>query len=126
MRITANRKIYAADGEFDEGFDEGFDSNDGFMVEDPDDNVSDALDDMADDIEDMQDDLEDVVQDDPNIDIDNNIENHLIAECDRCKGIFISAVVESDLAVKSITGICPLCDRETEQYLKWVVKPIDE
>ncbi len=71
----------------------------------------------------MRDNIEDnMVEDDPDIEVDNNIENHYIAECDICHGIFISAVVESDQDVQSITGICPLCGKESDQNLNWVVK----
>lgn len=126
MRIS-KQKIYAADDEFDEGFDEGFDdAEDGFMVDNADDNLDDKLDDMADDLEDMQEDLDDITEDDPNIDVDNNIEGHYIAECDRCKGIFISAMIQSDQEVEKISGVCPLCNRESDQFIKWVVKALDE
>ena len=91
-----------------------------------DDTVQDTLDDMADSIEDIQDTVDEVTEDDVAIEIDNNIENHYIAECDSCKGIFISAVVQSDQEVNFITGICPLCDKETEQFLKWVIKSVDD
>ena len=66
-------------------------------------------------------DLEDVRQDDPTIEIDNNIAGHYIAECERCHGVFISSVVESDQEIESISGICPLCDHESTQWLNWVV-----
>ena len=68
--------------------------------------------------------VEEIKEDDPAIDKLNNIDNHYIAECDRCKGVFISAVIESDQQVESISGMCPLCGEETEQYLKWVIKPV--
>lgn len=71
-----------------------------------------------------EDEVEDIKEDDPAIDKLNNIDNHYIAECDRCKGVFISAVMESDQQVESISGMCPLCGEETEQYLKWVIKPV--
>lgn len=87
--------------------------------------LDDAVDDLADNVEDLQDTLEEYDEDDPTIDIDNNIANHFIAECDRCKGIFISAVVDSDQEIDHVTGICPLCEHETDQYLKWVIRDID-
>lgn len=119
------RPVFAADDdEFDEEFNQTFDDPDpGFMDEE--DTLDDTLDGMADDIEDMQDDLEEITEDDPNIDNENNIDGHYIAECDRCKGIFISAVIESDQEIDKITGICPLCNRNSDQYLKWVVKPVE-
>ena len=116
ISIRRHARIVAADE------DERFSDFD--MVDDADD-FDDTLDDMADDIEDMQDTLDEVQEDDPNIDVDNNIEDHYIAECDRCHGIFISAMVESDQVVEKITGVCPLCDKETDQYLKWVVKAVE-
>lgn len=68
----------------------------------------------------------DVDEDDPSIEIDNNIENHYIAECESCHGIFISAVILSDQAVESLTGICPLCGKDSDQSLKWVIKSIED
>lgn len=64
-------------------------------------------------------------EEDPNIDIDNNISGHYIAECDRCRGIFISALMESDQHVEFISGVCPLCEKESDQYIKWVIKPVE-
>ena len=71
-------------------------------------------------------DLEDVRQDDPTIKIDNNIAGHYIAECERCHGVFISSIVESDQEIESISSICPLCDHETTQWLNWVVVDVKE
>lgn len=101
--------------------------NDDFGDEDiaDEDGVNDALDSMADNIEDIQDQVEDVQEDDVSIELDNNISDHYIAECDKCKGIFISAVIESDQVVDSITGVCPLCEEETEQHLNWVIKKVE-
>lgn len=62
---------------------------------------------------------------DPDIETDNNISGHYIVECDRCHGIFISALVESDQQVEFISGVCPLCEKESDQYIKWVVKPVE-
>ena len=92
-----------------------------------DENVSDKLDNIADNIEDMQDVVDDAVkQDDVSIEMDNNISNHYIAECERCQGVFISAMIESDQDVDKISGICPLCEKESDQYLKWVIKEINK
>lgn len=90
--------------------------------DDPQDDFSDTLDDVADDVEDIQDAVDEVQEDDVNIDVDNNIAGHYIAECDGCKGIFISATIESDQEITKVTGICPLCDKETDQNLRWVIK----
>ena len=65
-------------------------------------------------------------EDDSNIETDNNIANHYIAECDKCGGIFISSISLSDQPITSISGICPLCEEETEQFLKWVIKPVED
>ena len=86
--------------------------------------IGETIDDLADDIEDIQDTIDEVKEDDVDIELDNNIANHFIAECDTCHGIFISALVESDQEVEKISGTCPLCEKETDQYLKWVIKEI--
>ena len=65
-------------------------------------------------------------EDDSNVETDNNIANHYIAECDKCGGIFISSISLSDQPITSISGICPLCEEETEQFLKWVIKPVED
>ena len=79
------------------------------------------------DVEDIQDDMgEDGRQDGTTIDIENNIANHLIAECQNCHGIFISAMLASDQVIESINGVCPLCSKDTEQSLKWIVKDYPE
>lgn len=104
----------------------GEDEDDGIFVDDMDsDDIVDSIDDISDDIDDMRDSLEDLAEDDTNIEVDNNISNHYIAECDACKGIFISAVIESDQELDHITGVCPLCGKETDQYLYWVIKDVD-
>ena len=124
MRIIASKRIVAADEDesfMDESFDDAFDAPAG----DGDEDVDDKLDSIADDIDEMQDDLDDVKEDGVDIEIDNNIENHYIAECDQCHGVFISAVIETAQEVESVTGTCPICNQNSTQYLKWVVKPIE-
>lgn len=69
---------------------------------------------------------EDGQQDGSTIEVDNNIFNHLIAECQNCHGIFISAMIASDQAVESISGVCPLCSKETEQFFIGIIKPYPE
>ena len=118
---AASQPIMAA-GE--EGFDDLDEEVTDVEVED-DDTFDDTLDEMADNIEDMQDTLDDVQEDDVDIEVDNNIDGHLIAECDKCHGIFISAMIESDQEVEKISGVCPLCEKESDQYIKWVVKAIE-
>lgn len=88
------------------------------------DDVNDTLDDMADTLDDLNDALEDVEEDDVDIDIDNNISDHFIAECEKCKGVFITAIEETDQEIEKITGTCPLCDEECDQYIKWVIKEL--
>ena len=115
MKISKNKesikasRIMAADGDFM--------SNDGYDMQE-------SLDDIADTVEDIQDSVDDIQEDDVEIDIDNNIANHYIAECDTCKGVFISALVESDQEVEKISGVCPLCHKDTDQYLKWIAKDV--
>lgn len=69
---------------------------------------------------------EDGQQDGSTIEVDNNIFNHLIAECQNCHGIFISAMIASDQAVESINGVCPLCSKETEQFFIGIIKEYPE
>jgi len=96
-----------------------FDDDPAAMPED------DSLNEM--DVEDVQEDMgEDGQQDGTTIDIDNNITNHLIAECQNCHGIFISAMLASDQDIESINGVCPLCSKDTEQTLKWIIKDYPE
>lgn len=113
--ITASTRIVAADEDFEEGV-----SDDELLDEEG--GLEDSVDDLADQVEDLQDVFDGIDEDDPNIEIDNNIEGKYIAECDRCKGIFISAIPESDVYMDHIHGTCPLCEHETDQYLNWVVR----
>ena len=87
--------------------------------------ITEDIDNIADQITDVQDSLDDVDEDDIDIEIENNITGHYIAECDTCHGIFISAMIESDQVVSKISGICPVCGKETEQYLNWIVRDAD-
>lgn len=116
--VLHRRKITAAEEDEEAGFVD--------VVEDEDDGgISDAIDDLSDQVEDVQDTVDDIEEDDIDIDIDNNISDHYIAECDGCHGVFISAMLEADQEVDHISGICPLCQKETDQYLKWVVKAVE-
>ena len=90
------------------------------------DDIMDAVDDVADSIEDIQDSIDDIAEDEVQIAVNNNIADHYIAECDSCNGIFISAVVDSDQDIDFVSGVCPLCGKETEQHLKWVIKAAHE
>ena len=118
-------KITAAE---EDDFDIQVDDNYSVDDIDVDDNFNDKLDDVVDTVEDIQDtvDSDDQKEEDVSIDIENNISGHYVAECEKCKGIFISATVQSDQRVESVTGECPLCGEDTEQYLKWVITPISE
>lgn len=112
---SKKRRIFAADD--DQYFD------DDLLEEDE--GLGTTLDNIEDNIEDIQDQVDDVQEDDVNIEMDNNIDGHYIAECDSCHGVFISAVIESDQEVEKISGVCPLCEKESDQYLKWVIKSVD-
>ena len=116
--VTFNKHyIKAADDDFDE-------MNDEVDFEDTEetDGLFDAIDDVAANVEDLQDSVDDMKEDQVEIAVNNNIADHFIAECDRCGGVFISAVVDSDQQIDHVVGICPLCGRETEQNLKWIIK----
>ena len=110
MKIRRNAPIMAA------GFDD-----DPTMVEEA---IEDTVDDIADALDDIQDTMEDVEEDAVDIEMENNIANHYIAECDSCHGIFVSALVQTDQEVESVSGICPLCDKDTTQYLYWIIKNV--
>ena len=94
--------------------------------EPPDDSVGDEIDDLADSVDELKDSIDDVKQDQPELEIDNNIANHYICECDQCHNIFISAIIESDQEIDHITGVCPVCEKESEQYIKWVIRDIND
>lgn len=111
-KVMSTKRITAAD--------EDVDFNDGGITIDP-------IDDMIDDVEDVEnneDEVEEVSEDDVDIEIENNIANHYIAECDVCHGVFISALVETDQEVEMISGVCPLCGKETDQYLNWIIRDV--
>ena len=122
MRITKGKRNISAASRIvadDEAEDTAFESDDNY-------DISETIDDLSDSVDDIQDSLDedDMNEDSPDIELDNNIANHFIAECDSCHGIFISALIESDQEVEKISGICPICSQESDQYLKWIVKEI--
>lgn len=119
MKLTKSnpRKIYASTQSVTAA-DEDLLEEDEFEDEE----LADSIDSLSDTADDLQEQIEDVEEDKVSIEVDNNITNHYIAECDGCKGIFISAVPESDQNIESISGICPLCNEETDQTLKWVIR----
>lgn len=129
MKITSTKHaIEAADDLDDSEFDDmSFDEPEADSAEDADekpaaDSATDSLNDMADTLDEINDSLEDFKEDNVDIDVDNNITDHYIAECEKCHGIFITAVTESDQHIERISGTCPLCDEDCDQYLKWVIK----
>lgn len=97
-------------------------------IDDVDDSFSEQLDDVADTVEDIQDTVsdDDHQEDSIDIEVENNISGHYIAECDKCKNIFLSATVLSDQEIECVTGICPVCREESDQYLKWVAVTVEE
>lgn len=117
MNIKRSQRIVAAEGD-------EFDTDD--LMYDEDESLSDTLDDVADTVEDMQDSMDDIREDDVDIEVDNNIAGHYIAECDNCHGVFISAVIESDQHIDHVSGVCPLCEKESDQYLKWVISAVED
>ena len=129
-KLNSTYPVMAADDDdpfADMGFDEpegGPDPDLGTVPTDSDDSVEDNLDDMADTLDDLNDALQDFKEDDVDIETENNISNHYIAECEKCHQVFITAVEESDQTIEKISGVCPLCDEECDQYLKWVIKEI--
>ena len=112
-------RVYAAGEDDDFSFD---DMNEQYDEEE---SLSDAVDDVADNLEDIQDAFEDVTEDSTDISVDNNIADHYIAECSACKNVFISAVLQSDQDIDYVSGVCPICGKESDQYLRWVIKTVD-
>lgn len=100
---------------------------DDYVVEDePEDAMSESEEEQEDETDEEIVDSDEVTEDDVAIEPENNIAGHYIAECDRCHGIFISAVIQSDEKVSSITGVCPLCEKESEQFLRWVISEVED
>mgnify|MGYP004652337813 CR=1 FL=1 len=122
--VKASTAIMAADG------DDFFDNEDmpgSFGGAEPSDNsVGDEIDNLADSVDELQDSIDDVKQDQTELEIDNNIANHYICECDQCHNIFISAIIESDQEIDHITGVCPVCEKESEQRIKWIIRDIND
>lgn len=126
MKITSKKNITAAVDDDDEFDDMGFDDlEDETQAEQDSDSAADSLDDMADTLDEISDSLEDFQEDSTDIDVNNNIADHYIAECEKCHGVFITAVTESDQKIERISGTCPLCDQDCDQYLKWVIKDVE-
>ena len=120
--IKSATNIFAAD-EDDPFAESNFDENtDG---EEDTEDLEEDLDDAEDRIDNLEESLENFKEDDIDIETDNNIDDHYIAECEKCHGVFITAVQISTQEINKISGVCPLCDEECDQYLHWVIKRID-
>ena len=119
---AATKYVKAAEGDEDDDIM----MDDDFGYEDDTDGIMDAIDDVADNVEELQDQVDDIEEDDVEIAINNNIADHFIAECEKCNGIFISAVVDSDQVIDHVSGTCPLCGKDTDQYLKWIIRSASE
>lgn len=117
-RIASFRPVTAADA-FD-------DEEDNIMLDNTE-GLQDAVEDVSDTLDDIQDAVDEVDEGphDTIMDVHNNIENHYIAECERCHEVFISAVEESDSEISSIEGECPCCHEQTKQDLKWIIRDIN-
>lgn len=123
--IKSSTAIMAADD--DDFFNDGRDMPGSFGGgESSDDAVGDEIDDLADSVDDLKDSIDEVKKDQTELEIDNNIANHYICECDQCHNIFISAIIESDQEIDHITGVCPVCEKESEQRIKWVIRSIND
>lgn len=126
-RITHNKRIVAADE--DEFVDDSSDVDFEYSPDisnSPEPNSPIRHSDRDIDIVDDVDNIDDIEEDNVDIETDNNIANHYIAECDNCHGVFISAVTESDQIIDHISGICPLCEKESDQLLKWIVRDVSD
>ena len=120
--VKPKSRIVAADEDSFDRIDDDFDMSDS---EDAD-GLMDAVDDVSDSVDDIKDAIDEVDEDSVDIALNNNIAGPYIAECDQCQGVFISAVLESDQQIDHVSGICPICGKESDQYLKWVIKDVEE
>ena len=123
--VNSATAIMAADDDdpfSDMGFDQPEDED--LAPQEDVDDVSDTLDDMADTLDDLNDALSGIEEDDVDIETENNISDHLIAECEKCHGVFITSIIQSDQAIEKVSGTCPLCDEECDQYIKWVIRDV--
>lgn len=84
--------------------------------------IEQTLDDLSETIATIKDTLTAYEEDLPDIEVENNITDHYIAECDNCHGVFITAIEDTGTEINDISGICPLCDEESLQELKWVIR----
>ena len=111
--LRSSKRIVAADEDMEEFDFDDTDDADGLM---------DAVDDVADQVDNLQDTVEEEAEDSVTIEVNNNITDHYIAECEKCHGVFISAVIKSDQKIDHVSGVCPLCNKDSDQYLKWVIE----
>lgn len=132
MKITSSKDlnakktpIMAADEE-DPFADMGFEEEESQEVAEDADEAEDSIEDMSDTLDELNDALSEIDEDKVDIEMDNNIDDHYIAECDKCHNVFITSVVLSDQEIEKISGICPICDEESDQYLKWIIKDVKQ
>lgn len=118
--VKASTNIFAADEDEDGPFEEEEDIEEEDIPELNTDEVEDILDDEQEDFED------DIAQDSPAIETENNLANHFIAECDVCKGIYISPVVNSSTNPTSVEGTCPICGKDTTQTFRWIISDFED
>ena len=122
--IESSQQINILAAEGDDPFDD-MDFDDPELEDETDnDSLEDSIEDMSDTLDDMNDALNDLEEDPIDIETHNDIENHMIAECEKCHGVFITSIIESDQEIEKVSGKCPLCDEECDQYIKWVIKEI--
>lgn len=128
-QLRKNKSILAADDDDFDGMvaesDDVVDITEDRPEVNDDVSIQDTLQDMSDTLEDMQDAVDKMDPDLVDIELNNNIEDHYIAECSICHGVFISAVVKSDAEIDNVHGTCPLCNREADQLLKWLIVRAD-
>lgn len=85
-----------------------------------------TLDELSDNLSELKDSLKEFEEDEVDIEMLNNITDHYIAECERCHNVFITAIEESSEEINDISGVCPVCDEESVQKLKWIIRNAKE
>ena len=126
--VRKSRKIYGAEGDLEPAsrdmFLDDLDDEEATENEDTEDTEDDS------DVKSIDDEEypfgEEQIQTPVAIEVDNNIDNHYVAECEVCKKPIITAVIKSDSVVQSIQGICPVCNNESTLYLRWLLSPVED
>lgn len=77
---------------------------------------------LSDNLAELKESLSEFEEDEVDIEVLNNITDHYIAECEKCHNVFITAIEESGEEIHDISGICPVCDEESIQKIKWVIR----